>query len=147
MLGDQAEKTRNPLMTAMKRTKRKTVQFAGNTYVDYSDIEYSTDEEDLEAEYFAQQQQQQKQQKQQQQQSQQAQQGANQQGGTESELEDESAKVEPLKPRSQTKEDWAENQEADGDDDSLSKGPGRTSEEIIEVRSGDGPKKLSLIHI
>ena len=143
MLGDQAEKTRNPLMTAMKRTKRKTVQFAGNTYVDYSDIEYSTDEEDLEAEYFAQQQQQQKQQKQQQQQSQQAQQGANQQGGTESELEDESAKVEPLKPRSQTKEDWAENQEADGDDDSLSKGPGRTSEEIIEVRSGDGPKKSS----
>ncbi|KAH8880460.1 hypothetical protein GQ53DRAFT_538536 [Thozetella sp. PMI_491] len=138
MLGDQAEKSRNPLKSAMKRTKRKTVQFAGNTYVDYSDIDYSTEEEDLEAEYLAQQQQQQSQQ----QQAQQAQ-TASQQANGDGELEDESAKVEPLKPRSVQKEVKIEKQEVSTEADTAAKGPGRTSDEIFEVKSGDGPKKTS----
>ncbi|KAI0118888.1 hypothetical protein GGR51DRAFT_554577 [Nemania sp. FL0031] len=92
MLGDQAEKTRKPLMTAMKRRKGKSVTFADPTYVDYSEIEYS-DEEGEEDDA-------------------QASQEVAQQGDTQNQTnsqqattdilgDDESAKVEPLKPRGQ----------------------------------------------
>ncbi|KAL9027692.1 MAG: hypothetical protein Q9196_003819 [Gyalolechia fulgens] len=40
------EKSRNPLKKAMKRRNGKTVQFAAPTYVEASDVEYSTEEED-----------------------------------------------------------------------------------------------------
>ena len=46
MLGDNPEKSKNPLKKAMRRRNAKTVQFAGNTYVDASDHEYSDDEEE-----------------------------------------------------------------------------------------------------
>lgn len=47
MLSDAPEKSRNPLTKAIKR--RKKVQFStGNTYVEASDVEYSTEEEDEE---------------------------------------------------------------------------------------------------
>ncbi len=140
MLGDQAEKPRNPLKTAMKRTKRKTVQFAGNTYVDYSDIEYSTEEEDLEAEYLAQQQQQSQQQQQQQAQQTQA---AAQQAQGDSDLEDESAKVQPLKPRLQQKEAKTEKQEASGDAETAPKDQSQISDEMSDAKLVDGPKKTS----
>jgi hypothetical protein len=135
MLGDQAEKTRNPIKSAMKRRKAKTVTFAAPTYVDYSDIDYSTDEEDLEAEFLAAQQQQ-------------AQQSGSRQAGTETEIEDETAKVEPLKPKSQSKEaatGEGQTAEAMGEASTAlsAKGTARTSEEIFETRSGDGPKKTS----
>lgn len=130
MLGDQAEKPRNPFASALKRKKAKTVQFAGNTYVDYSDIDYSSEEEDAEGEYATQQQQQQQQQTQ----------GA----ATGSEADDETAKVEPLKPRGQkdVKAD-SKKQEAAGDSGPATavKGVLRSSEEIFDTRSGDGPKK------
>ncbi|RYC65322.1 hypothetical protein CHU98_g865 [Xylaria longipes] len=110
MLGDQAEKARTPLMTAMKRRKAKTVTFTAPTYVDYSDFDYS-DEEDEEDDAEASQQaaQQEDQQKQ----------GTTQQATTEV-LEDESAKVEPLKPRGQkqVRVDAAKSEEA-GDVESL----------------------------
>lgn len=46
MLGDQATKQKSAFKNLRKR--RKTVAFAEPTYVDYSDIDYSTDEEDIE---------------------------------------------------------------------------------------------------
>jgi hypothetical protein len=131
MLGDQAEKTKNPLKSAMKRRKAKTVTFTAPTYVDYSDFDYSTDEEDLEAEFMAQQQQQ----------------SGNQQASAEAEIEDETAKVEPLKPKSQQKEAataGAQAEEASEDGaTATTKASARTSEEIFETKSGDGPKKTS----
>lgn len=130
MLGDQAEKTRNPLRSAMKRRKAKTVTFTAPTYVDYSDIDYSTDEEDLEEELLAQQQQQ----------------AGNQQASADAEAEDETAKVEPLKPKSQQKGAAAAEGQAtgaDGDADTAPKATARTSEDILETKSGDGPKKTS----
>ncbi|OIW33534.1 hypothetical protein CONLIGDRAFT_652103 [Coniochaeta ligniaria NRRL 30616] len=134
MLGDQAEKTRNPLKSAMKRRKAKTVTFTAPTYVDYSDFDYSTDEEDLEAEFLAQQQQQ-------------AQQSNAQQASAEPAIEDETARVEPLKPKPQQKEAVAadaQTAEANGDAATASaKAIARNSEEIFETKSGDGPKKTS----
>ncbi|KAF6838180.1 Tip elongation aberrant protein Tea4 [Colletotrichum plurivorum] len=90
MLGDQAEKSKSTFKTALRK-KKKTVAFAAPTYVDYSDFDYSSDEEDMD-ELFSQQQQggQQKQQLQQQTISQQS---------SEESLDDDTAKVEPLKPR------------------------------------------------
>lgn len=44
MLGDNPEKSRNPLKMAMRRRNGKTVQFAAPTYVEASDYEYSDDE-------------------------------------------------------------------------------------------------------
>lgn len=46
MLSDNSEKSRNPLKKAMRRRNAKTVQFAAPTYVEASDYEYSTEDED-----------------------------------------------------------------------------------------------------
>lgn len=46
MLGDSPEKTKNPLKKAMRRRNAKTVQFAAPTYVEASDYDYSSDEEE-----------------------------------------------------------------------------------------------------
>ncbi|KAG8631890.1 hypothetical protein KVT40_001030 [Elsinoe batatas] len=46
MLGDNAERSKNPLKKAMKRRQTKTVQFAAPTYVEASDYDYSDEEED-----------------------------------------------------------------------------------------------------
>ena len=50
MLGDQDEDKRanplNPLRKAMRRRNVKKVEFAGNSYVEPSDVEYSSEEED-----------------------------------------------------------------------------------------------------
>ena len=50
MLGDQDEDKRqnplNPLKKAMRRRNVKKVEFAGNSYVEPSDVEYSSDEEE-----------------------------------------------------------------------------------------------------
>ncbi|KAH7144453.1 hypothetical protein B0J13DRAFT_444010 [Dactylonectria estremocensis] len=95
MLGDQQEK--KPQTFKAIRLKRKTVAFAPPTYVDYSDFDdYSTDEEDLD-ELFSghssatQQKQEQKDSQQQQQNAQATAEGDN--------SPVDSAKVEPLKPR------------------------------------------------
>ncbi|KAI1094689.1 hypothetical protein F5B19DRAFT_482129 [Rostrohypoxylon terebratum] len=91
MLGDQAEKTKNPLKTAIKRRK-KTVAFAAPTYVDYSDIDYSTEEEDGDEEKKPQKQDSQKTRQQ------------DKQATDEVSEDDESAKVEPLKTRGPQKQ-------------------------------------------
>ncbi|SMR46457.1 unnamed protein product [Zymoseptoria tritici ST99CH_1A5] len=46
MLSDNSEKSRNPLKKAMRRRNAKTVQFAAPTYVEASDYDYSSDDED-----------------------------------------------------------------------------------------------------
>jgi len=129
MLGDQAEKSKNPIKSAMRRRKAKTVTFTAPTYVDYSDIDYSTDEEDLEAEYFAQQQQMQQQQA-----------AAGQQALADDEIEDETAKVEPLKPKSQKDAKGADaaREEANGDAAGANL-VNRTSEEIFETSKLETP--------
>ncbi|KAF2104815.1 hypothetical protein NA57DRAFT_71020 [Rhizodiscina lignyota] len=49
MLGDTAEKSKNPLKKAMRRRNARTVQFNPQpTYRDASDYEYSSDEDDME---------------------------------------------------------------------------------------------------
>ncbi|OCL13622.1 hypothetical protein AOQ84DRAFT_97015 [Glonium stellatum] len=52
MLGDTAEKSKNPLKKAMRRRNAKTVQFAAPTYVEASDYDYSSDEENGDDEIF-----------------------------------------------------------------------------------------------
>ena len=51
MLGDNPEKSINPLKKAMRRRNAKTVQFTAPTYYEASDIEYSSDEEGDEGVY------------------------------------------------------------------------------------------------
>ncbi|KAK5060089.1 hypothetical protein LTR84_009973 [Exophiala bonariae] len=46
MLGDNPEKSKNPLKKAMRRRNAKTVQFAPPTYYEPSDYEYSDEEDD-----------------------------------------------------------------------------------------------------
>ncbi|KKY24579.1 putative sh3 domain [Diplodia seriata] len=52
MLGDSAEKSKNPLKKAMRRRNAKTVQFTAPTYVEASDYDFSSDEEDDDGEDF-----------------------------------------------------------------------------------------------
>ena len=51
MLGDNPEKSKNPLKKAMRRRNAKTVQFTAPTYYEASDIDYSSDEEGDEGGY------------------------------------------------------------------------------------------------
>jgi hypothetical protein len=51
MLGDNPEKSKNPLKKAMRRRNAKTVTFASPTYFEASDIDYSTEEEPGEGDY------------------------------------------------------------------------------------------------
>jgi hypothetical protein len=46
MLGDQTIKPKNPFIPGIRR-KRKTVAFSEPTYVDYPEVDYSTEEEDI----------------------------------------------------------------------------------------------------
>jgi hypothetical protein len=46
MLGDQTIKPKNPFMPGIRR-KRKTVTFTDPTYVDYPEVDYSSEEEDI----------------------------------------------------------------------------------------------------
>ncbi|KAI0200452.1 hypothetical protein F4808DRAFT_470419 [Astrocystis sublimbata] len=129
MLGDreQPEKTKNPLVTAMKRRKAKTVTFTAPTYVDYSDFDYSDEEgEDDEGEGTQQAAQQDGQQDK----------SAAQQATTEV-LEDESAKVEPLKSRSQkqVRIDDTKSEEADDIDSATNDASRRSSDEFFDSKA------------
>ena len=52
MLGDNSEKSKNPLKKAMRRRNAKAVAFSAPTYIEASDVEYSTDEEADEGGFF-----------------------------------------------------------------------------------------------
>lgn len=88
MLGDQEAKSRNPLKIAIRRRNAKTVTFTAPTYVEASDVDYSTDEDDVEGDYYGQN-------------GQQEQNGNSQEQAAE---EDEIATVEPLKTRTEIRE-------------------------------------------
>ena len=130
MLGDQADKAKTSLMTAVRRRKAKNVSFAAPTYVDYSDFDYSTEEEDIENELFAQQQQSQ-------------QQAVTNKQTTEEEIADgdESAQVAPLKPRQQKSVQVVEPVKSDADEESSPSKTNRSSEEIFETNGVEGPKR------
>ncbi|KAI1430795.1 hypothetical protein GGR50DRAFT_698642 [Xylaria sp. CBS 124048] len=125
MLGDQAEKSKNSLMEAMKRRKAKNVTFAAPTYVDYSDVEYSDEEEeedDDETQQHA---------------AQQADQQKSQQAAATVLDDDESAKVEPLKPRAQ-KHGNVDNvgyEEGDRAESSTQQPPRGSSDEFSDSRT------------
>ncbi|KAM5353934.1 hypothetical protein ACJ41O_000584 [Fusarium nematophilum] len=100
MLGDQAEKKQASFKSSI-RLRQKKVSFAAPTYVDYSDFDdYSTDDEDLD-DLFAHQTTATQQQKpqQEQQQKKDSQQTTTTISVVEDDSSEESAKVEPLKPR------------------------------------------------
>jgi hypothetical protein len=52
MLGDNPEKSKNPLKKAMRRRNAKTVTFTSPTYFEASDVDYSTEEEQGDGEYL-----------------------------------------------------------------------------------------------
>ncbi|ROW17836.1 hypothetical protein VPNG_00742 [Cytospora leucostoma] len=126
MLGDQSDKTKNPIKTAVRRRKARNVTFAAPTYVDYSDFDYSSEEEDAaEAEIYAQ-----------------KQAAIRRQTIEEGADGDESAQVAPLRPRSQQKSAQAgETVRSDADGDSSPSKGNRSSEEIFETNGVDGPKR------
>jgi hypothetical protein len=120
MLGDQAEKSKNPLKKAMRRRNAKTVQFAAPTYVEASDIDYSSDEEDGEGEFYRSN-------------------AAEEQTGTDQETaedDDDVNTVEPLKPRAEIREVKSDPAETDAKAGALvSNGSAegtRTSDEIFD---------------
>ncbi|RAL10452.1 uncharacterized protein BO97DRAFT_444658 [Aspergillus homomorphus CBS 101889] len=45
MLGDNSEKSKNPLMRAVRRRTTRNVQFTAPTYIEASDVDYSSDED------------------------------------------------------------------------------------------------------
>jgi hypothetical protein len=113
MLGDQAEKSKNPLKKAIRRRNAKTVTFTAPTYVEASDVDYSTDEEGGEGDYYGQN-------------GQQEQNGDQQEPAAE---EEEVATVEPLKPRAEIREVKSESAEPEA---KVSSDATRTSDEIFE---------------
>ncbi|KID62297.1 SH3 domain containing protein, partial [Metarhizium hybridum] len=124
MLGDQAQSKKSSFKSMRRR--RKTVTFADPTYVDYSDFDYSTDDEDIE-ELFGSQTNTQHQKEQQQ----------DKQNGAEDAITDETAKVEPLKTRPSNEEKVATESVKDvrTDDDDI-----RSSEESIDEKP-EGPSR------
>ncbi|KIE01578.1 SH3 domain containing protein, partial [Metarhizium majus ARSEF 297] len=124
MLGDQAQSKKSSFKSMRRR--RKTVTFADPTYVDYSDFDYSTDDEDIE-ELFGSQTNTQHQKEQQQ----------DKQNGAEDAITDETAKVEPLKTRPSNEEKVATESVKDvrTDDDDT-----RSSEESID-ENPEGPSR------
>ena len=91
MLGDEEDKRTgnplNPLKKAMKRRNAKTVQFTAPSYVEPSDVEYSSDEEEGNGEYGSQEQD-----------------STAAQSNDQSNQVDEGVALEPHKPRGQARE-------------------------------------------
>ncbi|KAL1952851.1 hypothetical protein VTO42DRAFT_4095 [Malbranchea cinnamomea] len=52
MLGDNAEKSKNPLRKAMRRRNTKTVTFASPTYFEAAEVDFSSDDQDEEKYFF-----------------------------------------------------------------------------------------------
>ncbi|KHO01175.1 SH3 domain containing protein [Metarhizium album ARSEF 1941] len=135
MLGDQAQNKKSTFI-AMRR-RRKTVTFADPTYVDYSDFDYSTDDEDVEDLFGSQANTQHQKEQQEEEQKQHKQRQQVKQNGTEDVIADETAKVEPLKSRPSKEELVAteSSKDAQADDDDP-----RTSEDSIDEKP-EGPSR------
>ncbi|KAK2755080.1 hypothetical protein FQN54_006609 [Arachnomyces sp. PD_36] len=114
MLGDNAEKSKNPLKKAMRRRNAKTVTFSAPTYFEPSDVEYSTEEEEAGDEEFFE----------------------DEDGITQDSQEDTQADnmtVEPLRLKPRT-DAAASAQEADTTEKPASPEKDRTSEELFETQ-------------
>lgn len=117
MLGDNSEKSKNPLKKAMRRRNAKTVNFGAPTYIDASDVEYSTDEDDEHGDFF------------------------NDDETVESDDEEaqeqnEDIVVEPLRPKGQKEKSTDQNEgtetEEAGEPERSISGPRRSSEEFYD---------------
>ncbi|KAL8942196.1 MAG: hypothetical protein Q9216_001804 [Gyalolechia sp. 2 TL-2023] len=130
MLSDAPEKSRNPLKKAMKRRNGKAVQFAAPTYVEASDVEYSTEEEDEEGdgEYLPNEEER----------------PENQESDQEP-RQDDSAVVEPLKTGTRevdtTSEPQAQIRPINGTDHNSGVERARTSDEMFESLDNDTTSK------
>ncbi|KAM3083672.1 protein phosphatase regulator [Clarireedia jacksonii] len=113
MLGDQAEKTMNPLKKAIRRRNAKTVTFSPPTYVEASDVDYSTDEEDGDDSFYGQQ---------------------DQYSGQQEQHHDdeETVSIEPLKPRAEVREVRSESPDRDSSTIKSSSDTARTSDEFFD---------------
>ncbi|EMR90682.1 putative sh3 domain protein [Botrytis cinerea BcDW1] len=116
MLGDQAEKSKNPLKKAIRRRNAKTVTFTAPTYVEASDVDYSSDEDDGDGGFYGQQEQQAEQQEQ-------------------TVDDDEIVAIEPLKPRNELREVKSESPERDNSLAKSSLDTTRSSDEILEGKT------------
>lgn len=128
MLGDNSEKSKNPLKKAMRRRNAKTVTFTSPTYIEASDIEFSTDDELDDAASF------------------------NDEDLARGEVDDvqdghtEDIVVEPLRPKSQRdkESDDAEDVHEIQDSERVSPEKQRSSQELLDVESKGNP--LFLVH-
>ena len=121
MLGDNPEKSKNPLKKAMRRRNAKTVQFTAPTYYEPSENEYSSEEEGEEVDFL------------------QGPEPQQVQDQHEDIIQEEAAAVEPLNVRAAQKEEVEQrevqtetvSQQSIVDRDSQEEKP-RSSEEIFE---------------
>ncbi|KAL8806397.1 MAG: hypothetical protein Q9200_005053 [Gallowayella weberi] len=132
LLDEQRPKSRNPLKKAMKRGTGKTVQFTAPTYVEASDVDYSTEEEEEEgeAEYV----------------SNEEERSEHQEAHSEPRQDDESA-TEPLKagvhgPESSSEPQAQAKQSATSTDQNNDVDKVRTSDEMFDY-TDDGPSSKS----
>lgn len=128
MLGDQADKPKNALKKAILRRAAKTVTFAAPTYVEASDVDYSTDEEEAEDDYY----------------------GANgqqEQNGDqkEQEVDDETLVVEPLKPRAEVRDVNQDTTEDSIDASKDSSDTARTSDEIFDGKLESSKSRIGTV--
>jgi hypothetical protein len=125
MLGDNSEKSKNPLKKAMRRRNAKTVTFTSPTYIEASDVEYS-DEEDLDDQA-----------------------SFHDEDATHGDVDDEDMQnddivVEPLRPKSKDKTaEEAEKVEETRELDRSSPEKNRSSQEIFEPEGTSIPSILS----
>ncbi|ESZ98341.1 hypothetical protein SBOR_1219 [Sclerotinia borealis F-4128] len=120
MLGDQEEKSKNPLKKAIRRRNAKTVTFTAPTYVEASDVDYSTDEEDGDGDFYGQQEQRSEPQEQ------------DVDDGDDDDDDDEIVALEPLKPRSDLRDAKTESPEGDNSTVKSSLDATRNSDEISD---------------
>ena len=134
MLGDGEDKRTgkplNPLKKAMKKRNAKTVQFTAPSYVEPSDVEYSSDEEEGNGEYGAQEQD-----------------GVAAQSSEQSNQVDEGVASEPLKARGQARDIRqngdplvAQSLRSAGVDQGNAPDAARTSDEMLDGGKNSQPK-------
>lgn len=116
MLGDNPEKSKNPLKKAMRRRNTKTVTFSSPTYYEPSEVEYSTEEEQGDGECV----------------DDEEETSRGEAQDTEEENRDENIVVEPLRPKHKEKKAWESEIAQERDPDRGSPEKHRTSEEIFD---------------
>jgi hypothetical protein len=126
MLGDNPEKSKNPLKKAMRRRNAKTVTFASPTYFEASDIDYSSEEEEEDDGEDAEEEEET---------------GRADPQSTQEDLRDESMLVEPLRPKPHKEKVSGEAEAASEDQQSDRASPEkpRTSDEMLD-RQGTDPR-------